>query len=144
MRLSLQTDFSLRLLVFLAANADGKPIGAGRIAARFRVSSHHMQKVAQALRRLGYVESISGRQGGLKLAQPAETVRVGDIVEALEGRGHMADCGRGPCPFQGACALKVALDRAERGFIDELRRYTIADVTRGPMRLQLDRLLRAA
>jgi Rrf2 family nitric oxide-sensitive transcriptional repressor len=103
-----------------------------------------MQKVAQTLRRLGYISSRSGRQGGLALAQPAETVRVGDVVEALEGRGQMADCRRGPCLFHGACALKVALDRAERGFIDELRRYTIADVVRGPMRLQLEGLLRAA
>ncbi|MDB5988295.1 MAG: Rrf2 family transcriptional regulator [Nevskia sp.] len=144
MRLSLHTDFSLRLLVFLAANVEGKPIGAARIAERFKVSGHHMQKVAQTLRRLGYVTSRSGRQGGLALARPAETVRVGDVVEALEGRGQMADCRRGPCLFLGACALKVALDRAERGFIDDLRRYTIADVIRGPMRVQLDGLLRAA
>jgi len=144
MRLSLHTDLSLRLLVFLAANVDGKPIGAVRIAARFKVSGHHMQKVAQTLRRLGYVISKSGRQGGMTLARPAEAVRVGDVIEALEGRGQLADCRRGPCLFHGACALKVALDRAERGFIDELRRYTIADVVRGPMRAQLDGLLRAA
>ncbi len=144
MRLSMHTDYSLRLLVFLAASTDGKAVGAGRIAERFRVSAHHMQKVAQTLRRLGFVSSTSGRQGGLRLAKPADQLRVGDVVEALEGRGEMADCKRGPCVFHGACGLKVALDRAERGFLDELRGYTIADVVRGPMRLKLESLQQAA
>lgn len=140
MRISLYTDFSLRLLAYLASRSDPRPVGVGRIAADFNVSSHHMQKVAQKLRKLGYVQTKSGRDGGLTLAQAPATIRIGDVVEALEGMGKMADCGRGPCVFHGACALKVALDRAERSFINELRGYTLADVVRGPMRLRLAEL----
>lgn len=144
MRLSLYTDFSLRLLVYLAGVRDSKPVSAGLIAEKYRVSAHHMHKVAQGLRKLGYVESISGRNGGLRLAVPAESLRVGDVVEAMEGRGHMADCARGPCRLHGACLLKGALDRAERNFLDELRKYTLADVVRGPTVIRLEKLIRAA
>ena len=144
MRLSLYTDFSLRLLVYLAGVQDGKPVSAGLIADKHRVSTHHMHKVAQGLRKLGYVESVCGRNGGLRLAVPADALRIGDVVEAMEGRGHMADCTRGPCVLHGACILKGALDRAERNFLDELRKYTLADVVRGPTIIRLENLMRAA
>lgn len=144
MRLSLYTDFSLRLLVYLAGVRDGKPVSARVVAQKYRVSAHHMHKVAQGLRKLGYVESSSGRNGGLRLAMPAESLRIGDVVEAMEGRGHLVDCGRGPCGLQGACVLKVALDRAERGFLEDLNRYSLADVVRGPMVVRLEQLMRAA
>lgn len=144
MRLSLYTDFSLRLLVYLAGVRDGKPVSARVIAQKYRVSAHHMHKVAQGLRKLGYVASSSGRNGGLRLAVPAESLRIGDVVEAMEGRGQLVDCARGPCSLHGACLLKGALDRAERGFLDELRRYTLADVVRGPTVIRLEHLMRAA
>ena len=62
----------------------------------------------------------------------------------MEGVGAMADCSRGPCPLQGGCALKGALDHAEQTFLDELRKYTIADVVRGPTLVRLERIMRAA
>ncbi len=143
-RLSLYTDFSLRLLVYLAGIRDGKPVSAAKIAERYHVSAHHMHKVAQGLRKLGYVDSISGRYGGLKLAVPADSLRVGDVVAAMEGAGAMVECSRGPCPLHGGCALKGALDRAEQVFLDELRKYTIADAVRGPTLVRLERMMRAA
>jgi Rrf2 family nitric oxide-sensitive transcriptional repressor len=58
-------------------------------------------------------------------------MRLGSIVAYLEGSGCLVDCGRGPCPLAGNCLLKGALDRAERVFIAELDRYTLADVVIG-------------
>ncbi len=144
MRLSLYTDYSLRLLVYLAGVDDGKPVSVASIAKKYAVSTHHMHKVAQGLRKFGYVETVSGRSGGLRLARPPEALSIGDIVEAMEGSGHMADCGRGPCVLHGACLLKGVLDRAERAFIDGLRNYSIADVVRGPTLTRLEKLLREA
>jgi Rrf2 family nitric oxide-sensitive transcriptional repressor len=144
MKLSLYTDFSLRLLMYLAGTGDSRPVSAGLIASRYRISAHHMHKVAQGLRRLGYIESISGRHGGLRLAVAAESLRIGDVVEALEGRNHLVDCGNGPCGLHGACSLKGALDRAEKRFFDELRKHTLAEMVRGPTEARLQRLLRAA
>ncbi len=144
MRLSLYTDFSLRLLVYLAGVRDGKPVSARVVAQKYRVSAHHMHKVAQGLRRLGYVESSSGRNGGLRLAVAAASLRIGDVVEAMEGHGRLVDCDRGPCGLHGACVLKAALNRAERGFLDDLNKYTLADVVRGPTLVRLEQLMRAA
>ncbi len=144
MRLSLHTDFSLRLLMYLAGVRDGRPVSSGVIAGKYGVSAHHMHKVAQALRRLGYIESLSGRNGGLRLAVPAGSLRIGDVVEAIEGRSQLVDCAKGPCILHGACSLKAALDRAERGFFDELRKYTLADVVRGPTVVRLRHLMQAA
>lgn len=146
MRLSLYTDFSLRLLVFLAAADPALPVSTAVIAQKYRVSAHHMRKVAQGLSRLGYIESLEGRRGGLRLSMPAAALRVGDLVQELEGVGALVQCKRGPCPLQGGCALKGALDRAERGFIEELNKVTIADVARtpGPTVIKLERLLKAA
>ena len=146
MRLSLYTDFSLRLLVYLAASDASVPVSTTVIAQKYRVSAHHMRKVAQGLSRLGYIESIEGRRGGLRLAIAPDELRVGDVVERLEGMGRLAQCKRGPCPLFGGCALKGALDRAERTFIAELNKVTIADVVRtpGPTVIKLERLLQAA
>jgi Rrf2 family transcriptional regulator, nitric oxide-sensitive transcriptional repressor len=143
-RLSYFTDFSLRTLVYLAGVPDGKPVSVGVIAEKYRVSTHHMHKVAQGLRKLGYIESLSGRNGGLRLAVPADSLRIGDVVEAMEGRGSLAECTKGPCMLHGACSLKGALDRAERNFYDELRRYTLADIVRGPTVVRLQHMMRAA
>lgn len=140
-RLSLYTDYSLRLLVYLAGTRDGKPVSVSNIARKYAVSMHHMHKVAQGLRKFGYIESVSGRSGGLRLARPPESLSIGEIVEAMEGSGHMADCTRGPCALNGACLLKGVLDRAERAFIDGLRKYSVADVVRGPTLLRLEQLL---
>ena len=143
-RLSLYTDLSLRLLVYLGGNPDGKPVGTARISEQLHVSTHHLHKVAQGLRKLGYVETVSGRLGGLRLLMPMDQLRIGDVVEAMEGSGRLADCKRGPCALNGACLLKSALDTAERNFIDELKRYTLSDVVKGPTLARLHKLLRAA
>jgi len=144
MRLSLHTDLSLRLLVYLGGAPSGQPLGTSHIAQQLRVSTHHMHKVAQKLRRLGYVETVSGRLGGLRLAMAPETLRVGDVVEALESSGALVDCRRGPCALHGACILKTALDAAERTFLNELKKYTLADVLKGPTLVRLHRLMRVA
>jgi Rrf2 family transcriptional regulator, nitric oxide-sensitive transcriptional repressor len=143
LRLSLQTDLALRSLMYLAAN-DGRPrVSTSHIAQRLCVSKFHLQKAVQVLRRLGYVGSASGRFGGLSLAVPASRIRIGSVVAALESTGHLVNCNKGPCPLDGACLLKLALDRAERAFFLELDQYSLADVVRGPTANMLDMLLSA-
>lgn len=149
MRLSLYSDLSLRLLVYLARVERAELVSTTVVAKKYRVSAHHMRKVAQGLRKLGFVESVEGRGGGLRLAVDPEHLKVGNIVEALEGNGRLADCAGGtntggPCPLHGACLLKGALDRAERSFFEELNKFTIADVVRGPTVIRLEKLIKAA
>jgi len=128
MRLSLYTDFSLRLLMYLAATEHGAWIRTPDVASAFGISLNHLQKAVQGLVRAGYVEALQGRAGGVRLAKEPDAIQLGTVVAHLEGSGCLVDCERGPCPLAGRCILKVALDRAERVFIDELNRYTLADV----------------
>jgi len=128
LRLSLYTDFSLRLLMYLAAAEPGAWVTTPHVAQAFDISLNHLQKAVQGLVRAGYVEALQGRAGGVRLAQPAASIRIGGVVAALEGSGCLVDCGRGPCPLSGLCLLKRALDEAERGFIRALDGYSLADV----------------
>jgi Rrf2 family transcriptional regulator, nitric oxide-sensitive transcriptional repressor len=90
LRLSLQTDLALRSLMYLAANDGGERVSTSHIAHRFRVSKFHLQKAVQELCKLGYVGSTSGRFGGLSLAVPASSIRIGTVVAALESMGHLS------------------------------------------------------
>jgi Rrf2 family nitric oxide-sensitive transcriptional repressor len=128
LRLSLYTDFSLRLLMYLAAAEPGAWVTTPSIAKAFGISLNHLQKSVQGLARAGYVEALQGRAGGVRLAKPAASIRIGGVVAALEGSGCLVDCARGPCPLSGLCVLKRALDEAERGFIRALDGYSLADV----------------
>ncbi len=128
MRLSLYTDFSLRLLMYLAAAESGAWTRTPDVARAFGISLNHLQKAVQGLVRAGYVEALQGRAGGVRLAKEPDAIRLGAVVAHLEGSGCLVDCERGPCPLARKCILKVALDGAERVFIRELDRFTLADV----------------
>ena len=128
LRLSLYTDFSLRLLMYLAVAEHGAWIRTPDVARAFGISLSHLQKAVQGLVRAGYVEALQGRAGGVRLAKEPGAIRLGTGVAQLEGSGCLVDCERGPCPLAGKCILKVALDGAERVFIRELDRLSLADV----------------
>ena len=129
--------------MYLAANNGRERVSTSHIAQRFRVSKFHLQKAVQGLRKLGYVDSTSGRFGDLSLAVPASSIRIGSVVASLESMDHLVNCNKGPCPLDRACLLKLALDRAERAFFLELDQYSLADVVRGPTANVLDMLLSA-
>jgi len=141
LRLSLYTDFSLRLLMYLAAAEPGAWATTPSVAQAFGISLSHLQKSVQGLVRAGYVEALQGRAGGVRLAKPPAEIRIGAVVAALEGSGCLVDCGRGPCPLAGVCLLKRALDEAERGFIRALDGYTLADVVGHPTQAALRSLV---
>lgn len=129
MRLNLQTDYALRLLMFLAQR-EGQA-NVEDIARTFGISRHHLMKVAQQLAGLGLVEAKRGRGGGLVLAKPAASINVGAVVRAIEPTGHFVECFDRPtnqCILAGACGLQGALGLALRDFLARLDTYTLADL----------------
>jgi Rrf2 family nitric oxide-sensitive transcriptional repressor len=114
--------------MYLAATDRGAWIRTTDVASAFGISLNHLQKAVQGLVRAGYVEALQGRAGGVRLAKEPDAIRLGTVVAHLEGSGCLVDCERGPCPLSGKCILKLALDGAERVFINELNRFTLADV----------------
>ncbi len=127
--------------MYLAALEPGAWATTPRVAGAFGISLSHLQKSVQGLVRAGYVEALQGRAGGVRLARPASDIRIGAVVAELEGSGCLVECGRGPCPLAGVCLLKVALDEAERGFIQALDGYTLADVVAERTQAALRRLV---
>ncbi len=137
MRLNLQTDYALRLLMHLAANSSGL-VTIAEVASRFRISHAHLMKVAYLLGKAGFVQTIRGRAGGMRLARPASDIGVGDVLRQMEGDIHLVDCfGSAPdaCVISRACRLKGVLNEAVEAFLGVLDRYTLADLSANP-RLQ--------
>lgn len=132
MRLNLQSDYALRLLMQLAAN-DGDLVTIGEVAECYGISQNHLTKVAYTLGRKGFVETVRGRSGGMRLARPASSIRIGDVVREMESDLALVECfpgGAGGCHIAGACKLKGVLGEALLAFLAVLDRYTIADLIR--------------
>ena len=142
MRLSMHTDFSLRVLMYLGSLEPARLATTPTIAARFNVSVNHLQKVVQTLRKLGLIATAQGNGGGLRLAIPASRIKLGWLVRQLESSGALVDCARGPCPLANGCILKRTLDAAESAFFNKLDEATLADALAPPTRARLHALHR--
>ncbi len=137
MRLTTYTDYSLRLLMYLAAQP-GRRATIAEVAAAYGISTHHMTKVAHGLGRLGWLATVRGQGGGLELAQPADRIGIGRVVRGTEGADLPAACfGDAPaaCAILGACRLRGVLAEAVDAFYASLDRHTLADLVRRPRAL---------
>lgn len=135
MRLNVQTDYALRLLMHLAVNPDAL-VTIAEAADRYGISRNHLMKVAHILGREEFIETVRGRSGGLRLARPAREICVGDVVRCIEGDFALVECfqdGKEECLITPACKLKGVLHQAMAAFLTVLDQYTIHHlVTRNP------------
>jgi Rrf2 family transcriptional regulator, nitric oxide-sensitive transcriptional repressor len=129
MRLMNFTDFGLRALMLLGA-APERARTSEDLARALGVSRHHLVKVLQQLAAAGYVRTMRGLGGGVRLARPAASIRLGEVVAHLERGQPLVECFRadgGACPLTPACRLRGALSRARAAFLDSLNGETLAD-----------------
>jgi Rrf2 family nitric oxide-sensitive transcriptional repressor len=124
MRLTRYTDYSLRVLIYLATH-DGKDCSIAKIAKAYGISYNHLMKVVNALANEGFVETTRGRGGGLKLARAPEKIGVGDVVRKTEDGMDLADCGG--CIIASACGLTPVLSKGVSAMLKVFDSYTIAD-----------------
>ncbi|WP_423822661.1 Rrf2 family transcriptional regulator [Salinisphaera sp. SPP-AMP-43] len=137
MQLTTHTDYSLRLLMYLAVRDDAQPAHIGDAAASYGISSHHMAKVAQTLVQLGYIHSYRGRGGGVALAVPPARINIGALVRQTENL-QLLECF-GPdscCPINPVCHLKRTLGQAQQAFLGVLDEYTLDQVVANKQALQ--------
>lgn len=125
MRLTRYTDFALRVLIHLATQPD-RHASIASIARSHRISHNHLMKVVHDLGKAGFVASVRGRSGGIRLARPAEAITVGAVVRHTEEDFRLADCDN--CVISPACSLVPVLDDALRAFLDVLDGVTLADL----------------
>lgn len=130
MRLTVQTDFALRMLMHLAVNGD-RLSTISEIAERYDISKNHLMKVAQTLSSWSVIESVRGRSGGLRLAQKPEEISLGAIARPLESGSALVECfpgGAGECRITPVCKLKGVLAEAQEAFFTVLDGYTVRDL----------------
>src|SRR5437588_999659 len=125
MRFTRYTDYALRVLMHLALDED-RLCSIGEIARTYDISHNHLTKVVVGLTRQGFVVTVRGRAGGLRLARPAGEIGVGAVVRCTEEGFALADCPA--CLLAPACGLTGVLARATAALLAELDRYTIADL----------------
>ncbi|MDR3415920.1 MAG: Rrf2 family transcriptional regulator [Nevskia sp.] len=134
MRLTYHTDYSLRLLMLLALEPDQLHT-IEEVAGRYGISRNHLMKVAMTLTQAGFVESVRGRGGGLRLARPPQQIRLGAVVRATEDSLGIVECfdrATNTCVIAPACTLKHVLNDAVTEFLKVLDRHTLADLLGPP------------
>jgi Rrf2 family nitric oxide-sensitive transcriptional repressor len=141
MHLTLWTDYALRTLIYVGAK-DGRLSTIAEIAESFGVSRTHLMKVVNQLARQGYIETVRGKGGGIRLGRPPGEIGVGALVrdteEELAVMGCLADSRTeaGFCRIEGCCVLRRALGEATRAFLGTLDGYTLADLLAPGARLK--------
>ena len=132
MRLTQQTNYSVRILLYCAANPE-RPSRVADIAASFDMSETHLFKILKVLVDASLVKTVRGRNGGVMLGRPADGITVGEVVRASEESFTLADCfdeAGHDCPLLANCEYNRILREALGAFFAVLDRYTIADIAR--------------
>lgn len=127
MRLTRQTNYAVRILMYCAAN-HGRLSRIAEIANAYGVSELFLFKILQPLVEHGMVETVRGRNGGVRLAKPAAQITLFDVVRVTEDSFAMAECfekDASDCPLVDSCALNEALRKALGAFFEVLEGYTI-------------------
>lgn len=130
MQLTRFTDYALRALVYLGAHRE-RLSTISEIAAFYDISEAHLMKIVHRLATAGYIETLRGKGGGMRLSREPHLINLGDVVRDTEDNMNIVECfdpTRQSCPLLPACTLKSVLTEARRNFIATLDRYTLKDV----------------
>jgi Rrf2 family nitric oxide-sensitive transcriptional repressor len=138
MRLTTFSDYTLRVLMFLALSRD-RLATIPEIAAAYGISENHLMKVVHQLGRTGAIESVRGKGGGIRLARAPAEIRLGGVVRNSEGAGPIVECmtdEAATCRIAPACKLTAVLARAFDALYATLDEYTLADLVQKPRALE--------
>lgn len=129
MQLTSFTDYGLRALIYMASLPEGQMTNISEVTDVYGVSRNHMVKIINQLSRAGYVTAIRGKNGGIRLGKPADAIRIGDVVRALEPLS-LVNCDHEFCHITPACRLKSVLQQGVQRFLTELDQHTLADLVK--------------
>lgn len=133
MRLTLHTDYALRVLLYLGLTLDRR-VSIREIAERYDISENHLIKIVHRLGQGGFVRTMRGRGGGLMLGRPAEEINIGDLVRFTEEDMALVACFQSgqSCALTGVCRLQGVLGNALGAFMAVLDTQTLADLLAPP------------
>lgn len=130
-RLTVYTDYSLRTLLYLGVRGQDHLATIQEIADAYQISKNHLMKVTYDLGQHGYIETIRGRGGGIRLAMDPKDINIGEVVRKTEEDFHIVECFNPEsnlCKISAECQLKFALNQALKAYFAVLDSYTLADV----------------
>lgn len=134
MRLAEYTDYTLRVLMYCAANPD-RLVTIAELAEHHGVSKNHLMKIVNDLSRQGVVQTTRGRGGGLRLLKRPDDIRIGDVVRSSETDFRLVECfdsRTNTCTLTPSCRLKGLFDSALQAYFNELDRVTLTDIIAPP------------
>ncbi|ADP31414.1 HTH-type transcriptional repressor NsrR [Bacillus atrophaeus] len=133
MKLTNYTDYSLRVLIFLATQHTEDLCNIKQIAETYSISKNHLMKVIYQLGQLGYVETIRGRGGGIRLGMAPEDINIGEVVRKTEDDFNIVECfdsGKNLCIISPVCGLKHVFNEALLAYLSVLDKYTLGDLVK--------------
>lgn len=130
MQLTQYTDYSLRVLIYLSQKKEDELATISEIADFYGISRNHLVKVVHNLATNGFIQTLRGKHGGMKLSRPASEIGVGEVVRKTEPNFYIAECfnkNNTSCVIVPICSLKSMLFEARTNFLKVLDSYTIAN-----------------
>jgi Rrf2 family nitric oxide-sensitive transcriptional repressor len=132
MNLTLHTDYSLRILLYLAEH-ENRPVSTREISDAYGISRNHLVRVVQTLQSHSFVKAATGRSGGIRLARDPASINIGAVVRRTEPNFRIVECfdvAANTCRILPVCTLRGVLMDALEAFFHVLDRYTLADLVR--------------
>ncbi len=149
MQLTKYTDFALRTLIFLGIQPSGERVTITQVSEHFDIPRNHLIKIVHHLAKEGFIDTVRGKGGGIRLGMPAEELNLRDLIQATEETLRPVNCAHPRCPIVSHCSLRGILFDAQEAFLKELGKHTLADLC-GPeknlsqlLHLQQDTAIRA-
>ncbi|MBE0486318.1 Rrf2 family transcriptional regulator [Marinobacter sp.] len=145
MHITRYTDYSLRVLIYLAERGD-RLATIQEIADSYEISKNHLMKVVHQLNKKGYIETVRGKKGGMRLHMAPNEINIGVLVRETEQDLSIVECfsEKNACKISPVCGLRGMFSQALKAFLETLDQYTLADVVQDHHRPQLVRLLQIA
>ncbi|MEC2057716.1 Rrf2 family transcriptional regulator [Peribacillus psychrosaccharolyticus] len=129
MRLTSYSDFSLRVLLYVAVNSE-KLVTIKEISEAYEISSNHLMKIIYNLGKMNYIETIRGRNGGIRLSRQPADINIGELIRKTEEDFYLVECFKedNNCVITPVCSLKHMLNEALNSFFLVLDKYTLEDI----------------
>ncbi|MGI2327877.1 RrF2 family transcriptional regulator [Planococcus sp. YIM B11945] len=131
MRLTMYTDFSLRVLIYLGSKDPDKLTTIQEISDAYNISKNHLTKVTFELGKAGFIQTVRGRGGGIRLADLPQNINIGTVIRQMEDDFHLVECfdmEHNRCPIAPVCGLRGVLGKALHAYLAVLEQYTLEDL----------------
>lgn len=132
MHLTIFSDYTMRVLIYLGLRREGL-VTISDVAKAYGISENHLMKVVHQLAQRGYIETIRGKGGGMRLAREPESINLGELIRLTEGDTGLLECldRKSSCCIQPACSLIGILREAQNALFAVLGKYTLNDLLAG-------------